>query len=280
MLKTFSELNSTRVWIGCGVILSLVSLPLESLAEFPTSEFNYFSDSIDFWGTNEKAERKVDAAKKPEITKASETKPDETQPSGTSFPWAKYLDPNHKEFFKEGDYTPPEPFMEIVRNPTDENLKQWFAYIKKKNELSTQLHERMQDYLAKSSGNAVEPEHKTKLLAATASLPKVAPDSTRYRFRLYFDSKCPHCKRMMGTLSQLQAQGYFVEARQIDDDPAGLQGLPIPAERAAAGEIQSKSIQSVPLLLVGDLKTKTVYRITGFQSAPDVLKSLPTGGGT
>ena len=37
------------------------------------------------------------------------------------------------EFFKEGDYSPPEPFMELARNPTDENIRMWFQYLDKKN---------------------------------------------------------------------------------------------------------------------------------------------------
>ena len=285
MRKKFLKLNSAHLirqcLVGSGLGIFLSVFPLKSIADPTASEFNYFSGGIDFWSEKKTSDAIPASDKKNQATsKSPEPKPEDAQAPGTKFPWAKYLDPNHKEFFKEGDYTPPEPFMEIVRNPTDENLKHWFAYIQKKNELSSQLHERMQEYLAKSTGNQVEPAEKAQLIAATASLPRSAPDATRYRFRLYFDSKCPHCKRMMGTLSQLQSQGYYVEARQIDDDPRGLSGLPIPAERAAPGEIQSKAIQSVPLLLVGDLKAKTVFRITGYQNASDVLKALPTGGGT
>jgi hypothetical protein len=263
------------------MILGVTSIfPLTELAAADSDGFNYFSNGIDFWSNQKPTSDKSNTQSTSKGDKSVSTKPepDSTYAPAGKFPWSKYLDPNHKEFFKEGDYTPPEPFMEIVRNPTDENLKQWFAYIQKKNELSVQLNHRMQEYLGKSTGNNVETPQKEQLIARASSLPRNAPDADRFRFRLYFDSKCPHCKRMMGTLSALRAQGYFVEAHQVDNDPEGLKGLPIPAERAAPGEIEAKTIKSVPLLLIGDLKSKTVYRITGFQTVDDVLKSLPQGG--
>lgn len=233
--------------------------------------FQYFGEKIDYWTAPQPAQSKASEHSTPK-------EPAEAKPQSGSFEWSKYLDPNQKDFFKEGDYTPPEPFLEIVRNPSDANLKLWFAYIEKKNSLSKRLQERMQEYLAKKGGAIPETES-AHLLAKAQALPQSAPDARRFRFRMYFDSKCPHCKRMMGTLQTLQAQGFLVEAKQIDNDPNGLVGLPIPADRAAPGEVQSKDIQSVPLLLVGDLKRQVVYRMTGYQSAADVLSAIQTQGG-
>ena len=85
---------------------------------------------------------------------------------------------------------------------------------------------------------------------------------------------------MFGTLAELQSRGFMVEARQIDNDPRGLENLPIPAQHAAPEEIREKNIQSVPLLLVGDLSKKTVYRLTGFQSVSSIFKAIPEGGAT
>jgi glutaredoxin len=193
---------------------------------------------------------------------------------GSAFPWHQYLDPKNKEFFKEGDYTPPEPFMELVRNPSDQNLKMWFHYIERKNELSARLQARMQEYLAKN-GASVPAEGRDVMMKRVAALPKSPPDSKRFVFRMYFDSKCPHCKRMFETLSELQRIGFYVDARQVDSDPKGLQGLPVPAKRAEEAEIKSQKITGVPLLLAGDLKTKTAYRIQGYQTVSQVLGALP-----
>ena len=60
-----------------------------------------------------------------------------------SFKWSNYLDPKNDEFFKEGSYTPPKPFMELARNPSDKNIGNWIAYNKKKNALNQRLQLRM-----------------------------------------------------------------------------------------------------------------------------------------
>ncbi len=238
------------------------------------STFEYFGSQINYW--NERTDTASKAVSPP-------VKP-QTEATG-SFPWETYLDPKKKEFFKEGDYTPPEPFMEIVRNPTDANLKMWFAYIDKKNVLAQRLQERMRDYLEKNSvslGETGRASLQTKL--ATLSQSQTQVDAKRFRFRMYFDSHCPHCKKMFDTLQTLQAKGFYVEAKQVDSDPKGLEGLGIPTTRASKEEIQQKDIQSVPVLLIGDLQSKTVYRLTGYQSVSDIFAALrqpsvPGGGG-
>jgi hypothetical protein len=79
---------------------------------------------------------------------------------------------------------------------------------------------------------------------------------------------------MFGTLSELQARGFFVEAKQLDADSRGLEGLTIPTTRATPGELQEKDIQSVPVLLIGDLEKKAVYRLTGYQSTNNVFAAI------
>ncbi|MGK5083098.1 hypothetical protein WDW37_07305 [Bdellovibrionota bacterium FG-1] len=243
------SLNSNKSLVG----LLLLGLPF---APAPADEVQYFDHGIDFW------QPFVPAMK--------------SAPADGAFPWHQYLDPKNKEFFREGDYTPPEPFMEIVRNPTDANLKMWFGYISKKNELSSRLQTRMQEYLVKN-GPAIPALEKERVSAQLAALPRSAPTAQRYRFRLYFDSHCPHCKRMLSTMAELQTQGYFVEAKQVDQDTRELSGVTIPVEQALPGEMKEKEIKSVPVLLVGDLFKKVVYRINGYQTTAQVLAALPKG---
>lgn len=271
MTKLFRRNNSKKV--GFLIVLA-TSFHTWVSAD---SNFEYFGSKIDYWNAN--------TGKKSVETKGHSMgalPQSENNPASDGFPWKTYLDPKNKEFFKEGDYTPPEPFMEIVRNPTDANLKLWFAYIDKKNELAQKLQEKMQEYIEKNSvslGDAGRTSLNTKL----ASLPRSEPNAKRFRFRMYFDSHCPHCRKMFETLQALQAKGFFVEAKQVDSDSRGIEGLGISITRATAEEIRQRDIQSVPVLLIGDLETKTVYRLTGYQSVADIFSalrqpSIPMGG--
>src|SRR5579872_3611420 len=114
------------------VFLILIFVPLIAKAE----GLKYFDDKIDYWKDRPKEQ---------------ESQPAEPQSEGEKFPWKTYMDPKNKEFFKEGDYTPPEPFMEVARNPSDENIKNWFDFMGKKNELAQRLQTKMKEYLTKNA---------------------------------------------------------------------------------------------------------------------------------
>jgi hypothetical protein len=228
--------------------------------------FSYFGSSeLDYWNNGKTAPVEAPRAT---IT-SSDTK--------DAFSWKKYLDPRNKEFFREGDYTPPEPFMEIVRNPSDENLKLWFQYIEKKNDLSARLQTRMAEYLRGAQSGSLPAEAKTDLeqrAQKVASQSKSLLDTKRFRFRMYFDSTCPHCRRMFDTLGELARLGFFVEARQIDTGPLTGFRVTVPVERATAPELKARSISSVPLLLAGDLERKVVLKMTGYKSPNEVIQAI------
>lgn len=261
------KLNKNFLWIGLILIQPL------SIAW--SEEIQFFKKGIDYW--NESPSLKSQPPESEERKKTANQLSEAQSPSSAKkeFPWDTYLEPKNKEFFKEGDYTPPEPFMEIARNPSDENLKKWFQYIQLKNDLSARLQARMQEFLAKNPTASAEVKQNT--VAKIQALPIAPRDVQRYRIRMYFESHCPHCKRMFETLIALQNKGYFVEAKQIDVQSPLLQNVAIPTEMASPKDIQSKAIQSVPLLLIGDLKKQVVYRLTGFQSVSNVLNALPQG---
>lgn len=270
--------NSSRFLQAASTLATITCFVFGSTSQ-AASEFEYFGSEIDYWQAHPTPPQQTtippkapSSAVKP--TQASNVRSDD---KSEPFSWPKYLDPKNKEFFREGDYLPPEPFMEIVRNPTDANLQMWFKYIEQKNELSARLQTRMKEYLSKN-GNALETPGREYLQTAASALPKVRPDAKRYLFRMYFDSHCPHCKRMFTTLQELQNMGFSVEAKQVDSDPRGLEGIPIRSERATALELREKGIQSVPLLLVGDLQKKNVYRLSGYQSVTSIFQALQQGG--
>lgn len=237
--------------------------------------FSYFESEIDYWQSKPAepppAESKA-AADKP----AREAPvPPAAPPAPEPFDWKKHTDPKNDEFFREGDYIPPAPFLELVRNPSDTNIKHWFEYIGKRNELNRRLNERMREYVAQRGAGIDDRARAIVQTQATAEAnASPPPDHTRYRFRLYFHSTCPHCKHMMQTMSELQSRGYFVEVVQIDDDRRAAQGLPFPVRNAEPGELESKGIKSWPVLLVGDLQKKVLYRINGYQTTANVLNSI------
>jgi len=237
------------------LIYMVLLCPTVSIAK----EFKYFNDSIDYWSIPKESgnnKSKIEAVQKEK-----------------TFDWKKYQSPSNPEFFKEGNYIPPEPFMEIVRDPSDDNIKNWFQYIELKNKLATRLQKRLKDYTLRNTLK-LDALEKESILRASKSLKTVPTHTKRYRFRLFVDSKCPHCKKMLKTAKSLQTDGYYIEIKQIDSDYAALSGLPILVEPASSAEIKRHKINSVPMLLVGDLKEKTIFKINGYRSRIEVLNLL------
>ena len=107
---------------------------LSFLPSFASAEgFKYFENEINYWSSEKKQE-----PFKSEKIKTQKKK---------DFEWDKYLNPENDEFFKEGNYIPPAPFMEVYRRPTKKNVLMWDAYIKKRNLVHTRAMEKMKLYL-------------------------------------------------------------------------------------------------------------------------------------
>lgn len=232
--------------------------------------FDYFSGDIDFW----KKPKKENTISQEKVESSGEDIVKKDDNKKAAFDWNKHLDPKNEEFFKEGDYTPPAAFMELARNPTDQNIKNWFKLIERKNELSTRLSDRVKDYLKKN--RKITPEEKLITENAVEFLPQSAKDYSRFKFRMYFESNCPHCKRMMATMKDLRDMGYFVELKQIDKNPKITDALPFPVTQATKKELKEKNINSWPVLFIGDLKEKVVYRLNGYRSTSDVISAIQT----
>jgi hypothetical protein len=238
-------------------------------------EVSFFSSNIDYWATAGVPQQAPTPEKGeiPEKTIEKKGRSAEQDSQAKTFEWKNYLDANSTDFFREGDYTPPEPYMELVRNPTDRNISMWFAYMGKKNALAERLSKRMEEY-AMTHGTAMPREATEAVMEKARSLPVASDDFERYRFRMYFDSTCPHCKHMFETLNELQDRGYFVEARQLDSGSTEHLNSHVAITAAAPGEAKRLNISSVPFLLVGDLKSKKVFKQSGYASAVDVLAKV------
>jgi thiol-disulfide isomerase/thioredoxin len=241
---------------------TLILLLLSSFAR--ADKLEYFDSKIDFWGD------------KPSTKDTFKKDPSPTEKQDGKFPWKTFLDPKNKEFFKEGDYTPPEPFMEVARNPTDDNIKQWFELMKKKNELQTKLQERMAEYMAKNG----EVNVPSNITTAAPALPKakeqnVALDTSRFRLRMYFESTCPHCRRMFQVLKKLQDGGFHVEALQVDTGPVPDAEKVVPISRADPSDLKKHGIKGVPFLLIADTKRKALLpAIEGYHDYEEILRLL------
>ena len=238
------------------ILFLILTIPLSAKA----SDLQHFDSKIDCWGNQ------------PLAAKTAPAQP--TEKSDGKFPWKTYLDPKNKEFFKEGDYTPPEPFMEIARNPTDENIKSWFEFMQKKNELSKRLEARMQEYLAKNEAPGIaaqmgaqgpvrEPKHET---------PSIRVDASRFRVRMYFESTCPHCRRMFGVLKQLKDDGFQVEALEVDSGPVPEIEKVVPIGKADPQDLKKHGVKGVPFLLIADLKRQALLPpVEGYHDFDEVM---------
>lgn len=240
----------------------LFAMNYQALAE----EVKFFDGGIDYWAAP--APKVVDQP----TLKVEQKKP----PDPSSFDWQRVMDPKNDDFFREGDYVPPAAFMEVARDPSDQNIRMWNAYIEKKNALAARLQQRLQEYAASKAPMAA-PEVVQAQTPRQRSTATSEADTKRYQFRMYFDSQCPHCKRMMQTLAELSEKGFFVEAKQIDRLPFDSRGLPFAISPAAPDEVKRHGVASVPFLLVGDLKDKLVYKMAGYKSVSDIFGEIENG---
>ncbi|MGE3756856.1 MAG: conjugal transfer protein TraF, partial [Pseudobdellovibrionaceae bacterium] len=158
-------------------------------------------------------------------------------------------------------------------NPTDENIKQWFELMKKKNELQTNLQVRMHEYMAKN--NTVNVQTQVAVAKAPEKDSDVKIDPSRFRLRMYFESTCPHCKRMFHVLEKLQDKGFQIEALQVDSGPVPEVEKIVPIVRADPEDLKKHGIKGVPFLLVADTKKKSLLPpIEGYHDLEEILRLL------
>lgn len=223
-------------------------------------EIKYFDSKIDFWNT---AEATSPNKSEPSLKQEAHTKSD--------FPWKTYLDPKNKEFFKEGDYTPPEPFMEVARNPNDDNIKQWMDFIRMKNEIASRLQIRMAEYVSKNKLSIEKTEVPEKRPAVVKEEKPLDP--ARFKFRMYFDSNCPHCKKMFGVLRHLKEQGFSVEALQVDKEVISSEQTGVTTIRADRRDLEKHGVKGVPFLLIADSKRQVLLPpVEGYHDFDEIME--------
>jgi len=270
-VKMFLKLHSAFIISSVFLIIVLCE---------STDAIDFFDEKIDYWNIQNYGIEGIGSNKKKNI-KLEPKQSNSENVTNAEFKWRPYLQPKTnkewKEFFREGNHIPPEPFMELVRDPSNRNIKHWNQYIEKKNTLMARVQLKIAEY-NKAQGQKMGQRSNNILKASVKKLVEPSRYSNRLVFRMYYDSKCPHCKKMFGTLRELQKMGFYVEARQIDDDPEGLKGLGVLRTRADERELKKYGVKSTPFLLVGDRKEGKVYPMVGYQSVRAVFEQLKDSG--
>lgn len=233
------------------LIISLFMLSLSSYADV-----NFFETEINFWGESKKNIPKKDIIKKKE----------------TKFEWSKYQNIENDEFFKEGNHIPPKPFMEVARRPTEENIKNWLAYIKMKNDMQARFLAALNKYKRKMN---LSPKSAQLIEKKTYSLPKpISLPSKKITVTTYFLTTCSACKRMFKTLAELQKMGVYVEAIQVDSEKNLKSGVSVPVYKINKKEKEGlmNSGIGVPYSIVR--VGKKAVPLSGFQTPNSLLQAL------
>ncbi len=233
-------------------LLFIVFWADSSLAQFFDKPIKYFDE--------EKIEKKVIEPVENKISKDSEPQ---------SFKWDNYLDEEKDEFFREGDYLPPAPFLEVVRRPTAKNILLFEEWKKKKNRLLVRYNEKRMNVLGLKgvSSNPIIERGKS-------SSKEVYEKLKNYRMVFYFDSKCPSCKGMYQVVNQLASNGVYVEAVRLDADENEILGLSVPWVKASASEMSVLKISAVPMLMIFEDESKQAFKVVGKKNAEEILSII------
>lgn len=239
--------------------MSVVIIVILFLSGNSAYGITYYSSGIDFWKDNDQ--------------KSDDNSPKEKESQSDARFWKKQSDPRNDDFFKEGNYLPPKPFLRVIRNPSDQNIREWKSFNEKRSKLFGMLVQRMTEY-EKKHDSTLSTEEKEVFRKKIKAVPTLDPNRDRFVFRYYFDSRCPHCKKMFDTIRALQQAGYYVDSRRVDSSNINLSSIPVRFQQATAEELKDHKINSVPVLLVADTKRQRQFRINGYQTHSKVIEVL------
>lgn len=231
------------------IILSLFIFSTISFAEI-----NFFDSKIDFW-----KDKKV------------ESKQEHIKDSKAKFDWKTYKDPENDEFFREGNYLPPKPFLEVARRPTDKNIKNWMDYINQKNQIQKRFLAALREYQKKNNLGAKANEVLETKISKVNFIPS---ENSKISISTYFLTTCPACKKMFNTLEILQNKGVYVEAIQIDTDKYLKKAILVPMRMAEEKEIKGmkESGLGVPYSIIRiNGKAQT---LSGYQTPESIMLAI------
>lgn len=191
------------------------------------------------------------------------------RPKAQKFNWNDQLDVEKDQFFKEGDYTPPAPFVEALRRPTKENILNFEKWQAMRNML-LQRYETARAQYVRENGVST-----SKSPVATSDVNEA--DIEKYRYVFYFESTCPSCHAMFQTINEMAQRGVYIEAVRLDKTENEVKGLDLPWSFAKPEELKKLNLKAVPVLVAIDDKTKKAYQMTGRKSIKQILQVIRQG---
>lgn len=229
------------------------------------SIFSLIFGSYTFAGVFSEGVRFFDEGQK---SKTSSPVPEE-KPKTQKFNWNDQLDTEKDQFFKEGEYMPPAPFIEALRRPTKENIQNFEKWQEMRNLLLQRYEVARNQYVSKTG---------RELPRASVNSSNVNErDIEKYRFIFYFESTCSSCHAMFQTINEMAQRGVYVEAVRVDKSDNEVKGLDIPWNYARAEELKKLNLKAVPMLVAIDEKTKRAYQMTGRKSIKEIIQIINQG---
>lgn len=208
----------------------------------------YFDGKIEYFSENQQAK-----LSKPKSSQGEKQK---------KFEWKTYLDEKNDEFFKEGDYIPPAPFLEAMRNPSRQNILLFEKWNEKKNFLLNRFNQKRAEVLGKNPLLTEEVKNQDLSLIK------------EFNFVFYFDSMCSSCKGMFEVINNLVASDVFIEAVRLDESENQVLGLSIPWSKATRNELKHLNITAVPMLMAYKKGSNDAYKIVGKKSVLEITEIL------
>ncbi len=199
-----------------------------------------------------------------EVKKEIPKKKANKQTKKDGFSWAEQMDPNNDEFFKEGNYMPPKAYIEAIRNPSDENVKNYLSYMGKKQKL-----------LEAFKNKVANLSQTKKVNVHLQDQPQISNFDQKVLF--FHDIDCPFCKKMYPEINQALNSGVFVEAIRVDKKREQTKGLIIPSRRITKKERAKYKIEAVPALLVVNKKNKKILKYSGYKNFKEIINILKSG---
>lgn len=248
------------------LILVSISMPftlIHSLVNSPAnaSDLEFFKNDVSFWEEKQRAKN----PKKKTITRPKQ--------ENKRFHWDKYLNIKNDEFFKEGNHLPPAPLMEATRNPTKKNIENFEKWVNLRNEARKRFIKAYADYKKKTVN--IPDEQVAFINNRLAQIPEINVDNAKYSFTMYYDSNCPHCKKMVHTFKELNARGFNTIIKQVDRGRIKDDISPLVIVPASKNEIKSliKKGKGTPTTVVSTKDGRT-YSVSGYYPTNQLLSIL------
>lgn len=230
-------------------ISTLLTISTDMRAEMFDSPISYFDED-----KSEGKKQKIEKEAKKESGK-------DTDKKSRKFNWNLYLNEDNDEFFKEGNYIPPAPFMEAMRKPTRRNILFFEEWKNKRNRLLSRYNKERNRILGL----------KGRKVGIKTNNEEVYNGLRKYRIIFYFSATCSACKRMFNVMNRLVDNGVYVEAVRVDKVNSTVTGLKIPWSPLSVKEYSLIKKSRVPLLMIFDDELQKAFKIVGAKSAKEIL---------